>query len=209
MQKLPENTDLTHLTLRPPSDLWPQCVITCARLHADLFKSSAAFQTANPDPLPLLENPLQIFPYETDKSQSLCTCTRMNLLISSCVSSHTLCLWVCLDMCLCGTGVPLGHGDTAWKNSALSLPLSYFSSSALLPSKFHSVVEKLGPVHPAIIGNTASLFHSLPHFFTANWKYISSCLELTDSVFRIRNKCSLRHLQYCNVATAPSFLHDH
>lgn len=69
---------------------------------------------------------------------------------------------LCECVCVCVSGVSWGHNDTVWKNSVLCLPLSYFSSSALPTSKFHWCVHR--DPDPAIIGNTASLFHIPPHF---------------------------------------------
>ena len=77
---------------------------------------------------------------------------------------------VCVCPCVCLVAVPSGFDDTAWNNTVLCLPLSYFSSSALSASKFHWRAHGVvgGPAllsapHPAIIGNSASLFHFLPH----------------------------------------------
>lgn len=58
--------------------------------------------------------------------------------------------WALTIVCVCVCVSALGHGDTAWNNRVACLPLSYFSSSALPPSKFHwcvhSMAVGLGPV---------------------------------------------------------------
>lgn len=114
-------------------------------LRAEPYVSTAALQTAVLPTLPALATQLQIF--LRDMSADNSPCARV------CVSAAS------------------GHNDTVWKNKVLCLPLSYFSSSALPPCRFHrrvrSVTARLGPVvspRPAIIGNTASRFHTLFHF---------------------------------------------
>lgn len=107
---------------------------------------------------------------------------------------------VSVSECVC----PLDRD--VWNNSVLCLPLSYFSSSALPVSKFHwcvhSVMEGLSPVvnpHPAKIGNTASLFHFLPHFSPLIQIYVFLFGALTHWtwLFVLEKGCSFAHALCC------------
>lgn len=64
---------------------------TKTSLRAELYESTAAFQTANSHPLPLLATELQIFPHDTSTDNSLCKCVYIYEWMSACL---TLCAWV-------------------------------------------------------------------------------------------------------------------